>query len=415
MKGRLSARAKRGGLFFVIAILISTGIPIQQVVAAEPSAAPVAPERIEREYRYQSGQTLPEIEETIVDEQGNTYRLISSDGPITDSSYTPPSRYYTWQVANEIPLDGIDRLSAYFPPTVYVEDESFVGTIGLVANPYSITNIYESFSRQVDRYHTIENLPDNDASKLPLQMEFQVSSDVSYGATQTATLNLLSVEFEITGTSFLGLPNNYTAYLTYRGQESWLELHHYSVVASYAGSLTSTIEQYVIISRYELVVEPAITLVTPTISAPPLSMEAESEQLIDLSLAYAAAGIIVVLALAWLLLWGLFLRKNAKLVRSTEDKQEVLVRKHVSITAGEVVFKVPDEVDLYDHAQYVVELKPRLANQQGELLVSWRDLIVARGELKTSTPIDMDSIVIDGVISVMSEAMPPLAEQTTQA
>ena len=450
-------RVKKGVLILIATMLLITGAPLQGVAVglpgatadmsgavtgmkgaatgeagavADPSGAEtssgisetktpsIAPESLEREYRFQDGQELPKIEETIVDEEGNRYRLVSSERPAADGSYDRPIQYYSWQDTKDIPLDGIDSLDWYFASNVYIEDGPFIGNIPLAASPYDVTYIYESFIGQVDRYYTIEGLPDNDAIRLPSQMDFTVSSDASQGATQIATLNLLSVDYEITGTNTLGLPNNYSAHLTYRGQETWLELHHYTVTAYYEGYVESNVGQYVIKSHYELIPEP-VPVTAPTIPVVSVSPTAKQEltlvQMPNVSLSFGMATTVVVLVLAWLLLWLLLFRKNAKLVRLMGNDRRTLLRKHINVTAGEASLMVPDKVNLYDRAQYTVELKPRLANQQGELFVVWRGRIVAREELNPSIQIDMDSVVVDAVIGVVSETALSMGGLTTEA
>ena len=414
---------KRGTLSFAVittiaALLVIGALPLT-AMAAEAGASTDVPKTIEREYRYQDGQGPPIIPETIVDEGGNKYQLLSYDAPVADPSYARPTQSYTRQYSTDIPKDDINNLSYYFAASFYIEDGPFVGNIPPAANPYYIIGIYEIFVGQVDRYHTIENLPDNDAMRIPMQMDFTVSSSEGLEATQAATLDLLSIEYEITGTNVLGRPNNYTAYLTYRGQESWLELLGYNVTAYYAGTITSNVEQYVIRSQYELIVEPVAAVapaVIPPIATPTMpAQEIAQMQPINLDPVIAATVITVVLVLVWLLVWLLLLRKNTCLVQIIDENRKVLLRRYLSVAAGEASFVIPDEVELYGSASYVIELKPRLAMQEGELLVTWRDRIIARDTLKASIQIDKGTIVIDAVIGVISEVPAVITGTTTEA
>ena len=399
----------------ITALLVISALP-SLAVAEEAKASSNAPQTIEREYRYQDGQEPLVIEEAIVDEGGNSYRLVSFDAPIADPTYARPTQSYTRQYTTNISKDDINNLSYYFAESFYIEDGPFVGNIPPAANPYYIIAIYESFTGQVDRYHTIENLPDNDAIRIPMQMDFTVSSSEGPEATQTATLNLLFIEYEITGTNALGLPNNYTAHLTYRGQESWLELIGYNVTAYYEGTIDSNVEQYVIVSRYELIVEPVVVapsvLPATTITLP--ALDTALAQVVNPNLAFTVAAIVVVFVFVWFLVWFLLLRRNACLVRVFDGNREVLQRRHISVAEGEATFEVLDKIDLYDGAQYTVELKPRLAAQQGELLVTWRNRIVVREGLKASIQIDMSNIVVDSVIGVISEAPTLMVGLTTE-
>ncbi|MCL1847569.1 MAG: hypothetical protein FWF91_06335 [Coriobacteriia bacterium] len=416
MKAR---RSKKKALILVVAALFAFSVPLQALAAEEDKDALSPPETVKKEYRYQDGQEPPAIEESLVDNEGNRYRLVSVDGPVTDGSYWRPTQFYTHRIEMEVPLEGINSLADYFPSSIYIEDGIFVGNIGLVVDPYDEVSVYESITGQVDKDYTITDLPDNDVVRLPLQMDFEIRSDATPEATCTATLNLLSVQYEVAGTNSLGLPNNYTAYLTYRGQESWLELHHYQVTAYYAGEIASIINQYIATGHYELEPPAALPVAPAPAPAPaPTPIPSVSPALSPLEIPvatptsmtplYASTTLVTILAFGWLLLWLLFFRKNVLLVRMMDGSREVLLRKHVNVTAGEAAFEIPDTVNLYDRAQYVIELKPRLASQQGELIVTWRKGIVAREELKAVIQIDMNSIVFGAVTGAIIEGAPGL-------
>ena len=405
MNSSMNTRLKKIVPVLTITTMLLMTIPLQ--AAAESKAASQIPEKTTREYGYQSGQALPAIEERITDGEGNTYRLVSFDDPVEDPAYQRPAQYYARQIVKDIPLDGIDNLSYYFPASIYIEDGSYVGNIPLAASPYYVIDFYESFTGQVDRYHTLYNLPDNDVTRLPFYMDFVVSSDSSFGATATGTLRLLSADYEVAGTNALGLPNDYTVHLTYRGQESWLEPHHYQVTASYGGYIESTVGHYLVVGHYELVPQPAGADATP---APAVTVllpmpEASQESPVKLSFPLVAAAIVVVLSLMWLLAWLLFFRKNAALIRQEDDRRMVVLRKRIDVVEDQAVFGIPDRIDLYDRAQYIIELKPRLANQQGMLLVTWRDCVIAREMLNASIQIDMDRLAIKAVADVVSESV----------
>jgi hypothetical protein len=214
---------------------------------------------------------------------------------------------------------------------------------------------------------------------------------------------LLDVRYEITGTSALGLPTSYKAYLTYRGEESWLELHHHIVTATYEGTVASAIPRYLVTIVYEP--EPEATPPEPVSAERPRDIaEVEVPTAAPaFPLGLLAAAAVVVLVLGWLLLWLLLFRKNAELVRREGEGWEVLVRRRLSVTDGVVGFEVPDQIELCDGARYSVELKPWLANQEGELLVSWRKRVIAREGLAPSVKLKIGSIDDEGVLSVLAE------------
>jgi len=398
---------RRSYAVFAIAVitLCCLAFPPQATAAEKPPAEP--PQKIQKEYRYTDTQAPPTIKKTFNDKSGNTYELISSDAPVIDPAFTPPSQHYNHQITKEIPLEGINALGTYFPATVPIQDGYYVGAISLAADGYAVTNVYESLTGQVDRSYVIQNLPDNDASRLPAQMAFEVSSDASVGATTTATLNLLDVQYEVAGTNALGLPNNYTAYLVFRGQESWLAPHHYVVTAFYAGTIASNQAQYLITSHYQLVPEP-VAEPYPSITLPaayPALAPIPAGEASNPYIAYVATAVIVVFALALLLVWLIFFRRNIKLVRITAENTQVLLRKHLLLKDGQATLEVPDAIELFDHAHYLVQLKASLANKTGVLVIAWRNQVLAKEALRETIQIDMDSLVTNAVVQAIEKGV----------
>jgi hypothetical protein len=377
---------------------------------AEVVAPGDAPEPLTRDLRYMAGTEAPEPEETITAEDGTLYRLVSVSDATLDASYTAPTREYTQTVTKKIPLEDIDTLDEYFPAELAIRDGEYVGSIGRAPNPHQIENVYESWSGQVDRSYEIEDLPDNDVVRLPTTMEFAVSSDAAPDATQTKTLTLLDVRYEVQGTNSLGLPNNYKAYLTYRGEESWLELHHYIVTVAYRGTVASSVPRYLITATYEpqIAAEPAPAPAPAAPAAPAAQPEPLPEAEVPLAapvlpLGLALGAAFVVLMLGWLLLWWLLLRKNARLVREEGDRREILVRRRLRVVDGTADFEVPDQVELYGEARYAIELRPQLAAQEGELLVTWRERLIAREALGPRVALDLTDSAGASVLSVVTE------------
>jgi hypothetical protein len=397
----------RSLLVFCSALLVISSHPVNALAAVE-EAAPAA--TLEREIKFKEGDPTPEFDRTIIEEDGSEYRLVSVDDPIDDPSYIPNSKQYTQQKTIDIPKEDINKLNKYFPARVYIDDGYFSGYIGLAADPYDTINIYESFTGQVDKEHKIENLPDNDVSRLPKQKDFEVRSDAAHNATKKATLKLLSVEYEITGKTSLGLPNKYTAHLVFRGQESWLDIHHYNVTAGYEGEVLSTERHYVVRAQYELIEKPKpalpLTLVSEPI--PPLAInEPEVPQLAQSIplLAYVAGGLIIISALGLLVLWILMLRKNAALIRTIGDRQRVLARRRLNVVDGKAIFVVPNNIQVFSSANHAIELKPTLANTKGILVVEWQGKTIARDLLQPRVEIGISSIKDEAVLAAITEAL----------
>jgi hypothetical protein len=400
----------------MVALLALTLISATWAVAEE-AVSKGASEPLTVEYRYLANATPPEPEETITAEDGTPYRLVSLSEPIIDPSYVPPTRSYERQVTKKVPREGIDTLDDYFSARLSIEDGEYGGFIGRIADSYEVETVYESWSGQVDCSHEIEGLPDNDVVRLPTTMDFEVSSDAAPDATQTKTLTLLDVRYEVTGTNGLGLPNSYKAYLTYRGEESWLEVHHYIVTASYRGTVPSSVPRYLVTATYEPQSAPTVEPPPASVEQPRLLPEPEvplaSPAALPLWAILAAA--LAVLVLGWLLVWTLLFRKNAELVKEADDRREVLVRRRVRVVDGLASFEVPDEIELYDGARYSVELKPRLASQEGEMCVCWRERVIAREALGPSIALDLVGVENASVLGIVAEEALGILEWETGA
>jgi hypothetical protein len=413
----MCAKFKKSLFVFIAAILVAAFSPIHKVALADSKAeelTPTAPKSIEREHKFVSGVEPSEFEQLITDENGNEYRLVSIGEAVEDLEYTSPTQHYTQQITKDIPREDIIKLDDYCPASLYIEDGWFIGNIGHAAHPYDTINIYESFTGQVDREYTINGLLDNDVARLPKQMEFEISSDAEFGATQIATLDLLSVNYEVTGTNSLGMPNEYAAHLVYRGQQSWLELHHYSVAANYAGEVPSSERQYVIKAQYELMDKPAAAAPVVSRSARPVSIPAVEAPLAapdsNVPIVAVALVVIVMAALALLLLWLLLWRKNAVLVRTLDGKRKVLLRRHLNVIEGKAKFVVPERIQLMNQASYVLELKPWLTDKKGEIEVMWHGRIIAKDALQPSIGIDVSGIKSEPVLAAITECLIDVAE-----
>jgi hypothetical protein len=374
----------------------------------------MAEQPLVKEYRYLEGQEQPRIDEGIT-EGDITYRLVSTEGPVFDAGYQRPTMFYSRQITKDIPLDGIDNLGLYFPSSVWIDEGGFQGSIGMAVEPYRIQNVYESWSGQVDRQHTIEGLPDNDVVRLPQTMDFTVSSDESMGAVQTKTLTLLDVRYEVMGTNPLGLPDTYRAYLTYRGSEDWLQLHHYVVAAYYAGDVAALASQYLVTATYEPVVADVSVAapVTPRADSRSIADDEVPQSAATMSVSPALVASIVIGALVLLVLlwWLLVFYRNARLVREDVGHRKVVARRRVNVVAGEAVFRIPEEADLCDGAAYSLELSPRLAGKQGVITVIWRDQTIAREELRPTIALNALGLTNRDVMSAVAGAVLQLVEE----
>ncbi len=368
--------------------------------------------RITREKAIISGGAIPEFDQVIVTEDGNEYNLVYIDNPVDDSTYVPYIKKYEQKKTKDVPIKDINNLEKYFSKSINIKDGYYVGKISLAPNPFSKVEVYESFTGQVDKTHIIEDLPDNDVSRLPKKKTFEVSSDEYYGATKSAVLKLLSVEYEVTGTNSLGLPNKYTAHLTFRGQQSWLEPHHYSVTAKYEGEVVSSEQRRVVEAHYELVsVDPVIS--EPVIEEVPdiqpptvptvINVVEPPEEPTNIFPAIASAGIVIISAIGLILFWLLYWIKNAVLIKTLNTTVKVIARKRLEVIDGQATFKVPDHVEVFDEAIYEIKLKPSLANKEGVLVVEWRGVVIATEALKRKIQIGRSIITDEAVLAAITE------------
>jgi len=117
--------------------------------------------------------------------------------------------------------------------TIYTPEEAAQAPPGV-----KLTPIYGAGKRQVDRAETIKNLPDNDVDRLPRVKAYSDTNGRGPGADARGELVLAEVRYEPKGLDEDGIPNNYTAYVVYRGEETYLQLTHYEAVWARPGTVT---------------------------------------------------------------------------------------------------------------------------------------------------------------------------------
>jgi len=117
--------------------------------------------------------------------------------------------------------------------TIYTPEEAAQAPPGI-----KLTPIYGAGKRQVDRAETIKNLPDNDVDRLPRVKAYSDTTGRGPGAGARGELVLAEVRYEPKGWDEDGIPNNYTAYVVYRGEETYLQLTHYEAVTARASTVT---------------------------------------------------------------------------------------------------------------------------------------------------------------------------------
>jgi len=273
---------------------------------------------------YLSTQVAPTLPSTL--EEGKQSYILESSSRSVDPLYIPSKREYTRQTHSQVPAHDHGNWSAYLPSSYAIDDGEYQGSLDLdPTNPYTVYEATQSYLVQVDKQKTITELPDNDVTRLPTHQSFDVVSDTTPGATMAATLKILDVTYEVAGRDSLGYPNNYTAHVTYRGQEGLHEVAYYDVVANYAGEIVSSIGQMVITGVYALVAEeedepvaePSHATITRAIEQPPVPLAQPEPSSFPLAIAAAMVAVFLATPLLYFLIMP-----NAQLIRVVGSRRE---------------------------------------------------------------------------------------------
>ncbi|MDR1357837.1 MAG: hypothetical protein LBJ48_00560 [Coriobacteriales bacterium] len=339
----------------------------------------------------------------VITYEGREYRfdtLISKQDP----GYERPKQSYTRTLFSQVPVEGLDNWAAYFPAMHAIEDGDFQGEIGLdTTTPFSYVERYHSYRVEVDKTVDITDLPDNDYTRIPTAKTFEVVSETTPGETQENVLQLLKAEYELTGLDSLGLPNDFTAHVTYRGQEGSHDLAWYDVTAHYTGELESGVGQTLTTAFYS----PVPAEVAPIVEeAAPL---AESEfPFAELALAITGATVVVFLAVPLLYF---FLLTNARLLRvvekgtetGTKEVTELICRRRLVLRDGVAEFRIPSEVDIFGGEDFYLTIKPRIADREGELMLTWQGRTVAVLPLARHVDINFRELLTASVEAILVE------------
>jgi len=381
------------------------------------------------EHIHTSTDDAPTIPEALTHE-GQDYTL-SSVATADDPGYERPSQHFTAQAFNQVPAADAGNWAAYFPATYAISEGVYQGMIGLSpTNTFAATPRYHAYLVQVDKLHVIYSLPDNDVTRLPELMDFQVACEVTPGATVTRTLRILDVSYEISGRDHLGLPNSFTAYVTYRGQEGLHELEFYDVTANYSGSLNSATDQFSTIANYSPVVERAAAPLPQetVIASPDVPLAQPGLPLFPLVIGGAMIAVFLAIPLLYF-----FILSNARLVRVLEPAEgvegsegvegakagtkaaktvakkekatsELICRRRLVLREGLAEFRIPPGVDVFDGALYCVTIKPYFASHEGILQLTWQGKIIATAPIDRHVDINFREMIITSTEAALMEA-----------
>jgi len=207
------------------AIIIA--FPASSFAASTPTGAAREKTTITQEFSYKEGEK-PNINEEIT-QFGQVFTLVSVSEPAA-SKTLPKSRSYTYQVS-----------SSYTPEQ-----------LSQAPKKVTLTPVYGTGKRQVDREDKIENLPDNDVERLSLTRYYTDTEGHGPGVEVKGELVLAEVKYEPKGWDEDGIPNNYTAHVVYRGEETYTALLYYEAVTTYTDTVTEDGDTtYTVVATYE--------------------------------------------------------------------------------------------------------------------------------------------------------------------
>lgn len=132
-----------------------------------------------------------------------------------------------------------------FEPTLYVDEEGYVGDIARISVEYE--PIEATSSWEINQVVDISGLPDNDAVRVPGTYSFQNAETGN-----VLNLRLAGLTWSVEG------DDTYTAHATYRGVDSMQVIDRYRVTATYAGKIRSAepVKQYEATLVYEAQTQP---------------------------------------------------------------------------------------------------------------------------------------------------------------
>ena len=403
--GNIFSSVKRVGAAICLMVLVLQLWPAPMALAAETPVSPISQE----DGTLLITQSYPATEEAsplpvAISQEGKRYTL---DGTSTkeDAQYDRPKQAFSRTAYSQVPLAGVHNPAAYFPATMFIEEGDYLGEIGLdPASPFTVVNRYEMFRQQVDRSVIIPNLPDNDVTRIPDTEVFEVASAQFPGATELRTLQLLDVQYDIAETDHLGLPKTYTALVTYRGQEEYLELAFYDITAHYVGELESTIDQMVVTGTYKYTPPP------PVGGLGVVQMPAAEPGLPLFPLAITGTTVVVFVATPLLYL---FFLTNARLIRVASKESgesrarvtsELVCRRRLTLREGVAEFRIPPRVDVLDGALYSLAIKPRLADKEGSVELTWQGKTMAALPLERYTEINFREMLVTSAEAALIES-----------
>jgi hypothetical protein len=210
----------------------------------------------------------------------------------------PETRTYTYRVSGALSPGQLAEVQA-------------IGNV-------TLTPVASSYTYQVERDENLINLANNDIDELPQYKQYSELSATSPGTTVSGNLKLAEAEFSVAGKDALGLPDNYSSHVVYRGAETASYIAYYTGEATFRRSVEEDGERiYVVIATYESEAEeiaaPAVPLsAVPGVEAPLANVDDTRAPLTTFQKVLIAAGSVVLAFIIALILWLLLGKKKKK-------------------------------------------------------------------------------------------------------
>jgi hypothetical protein len=373
------------------------------LLGGKTSKVALATDQITFEHSYDIGQGTSSLEQRIIDEKGTVYLLREISNPLPETGDTSAREFVATvqrPLSPEVGSQGTAAVRSAFAEALSLETDEYEGTLYL--RSISQEPIYRSVEEQIERVVVYPDLVSEDVLQLPEREEFIVSSDEDLDASVTQVLNRLAVSWETTGYDSDGRPVLYEATVVFRGIERHLALDYFIATAVYSGLVPAVPQRETVLATYESLPTPlAAPVIGPLSTSEPATPLSTFSLLLPLVFAGTTA---VIMLLALLFLLYFFLYRNARLVRVyPTGRRRVLLRKHLRVENGGVVFRVESSLALYrEDVVHLITLNRWLASRSGHLTVLWGNRVV----LCTALRREID--VTEGLFAALEDELEPL-------
>ncbi|MDR1088223.1 MAG: hypothetical protein LBL23_02975, partial [Coriobacteriales bacterium] len=87
----------------------------------------------------------------------------------------------------------------------------------------------------------------------------------------------------------------------------------------------------------------------------------------------------------------------------TRELTELICRRRLVLKDGLAEFRIPPDVDIFEGDDFYVTIKPRIADREGDLMLSWQGRTVAVMPLARHVDINFRELLTASVEAILSE------------